>query len=254
MISYLKTGDFLQNRTTTKISKELGISENQVNEIRNGTLYPRKRINERIHKYYDSNNQPKEEVHNLTEIFESGITIGNKASKSRIFLSMIIVILISLLFTGFGYQPFWLFLLVLIIGIFVTLPSCFSQYWIINFKNIVNISYSKYGVIKLLQLMGLMKKYSTRIDYDSIQKVEIVYKKKSRFSPFDINPDYFNTNMYMKNGDILSINISYALSAQLTNFVVLLNQKGIDVYDKQSILIALQENKNLFDHFNKQYV
>lgn len=77
---------------------------------------------------------------------------------SHVLIGIIVVVLLSLFLTGFGYQAWWLFLIVLILGVFVTLPTCFSSYWQIDSKNIISITYDSNDALKLLQLLGLRKK------------------------------------------------------------------------------------------------
>ena len=64
------------------------------------------------------------------------IIVGTPVKLSHVLIGIIVVIFLSLFLTGFGYQPWWLFLIVLILGVFVTLPTCFSSYWQIDSKNI----------------------------------------------------------------------------------------------------------------------
>ena len=53
------------------------------------------------------------------------IIVGTPVKLSHVLIGMIVVVLLSLFLTGFGYQAWWLFLIVLILGVFVTLPTCF---------------------------------------------------------------------------------------------------------------------------------
>ncbi|WP_230318831.1 hypothetical protein [Lactobacillus crispatus] len=57
------------------------------------------------------------------------IIVGTPVKLSHVLIGIIVVIFLSLFLTGFSYQPWWLFLIVLILGVFVTLPTCFSSYW-----------------------------------------------------------------------------------------------------------------------------
>lgn len=57
------------------------------------------------------------------------IIVGTPVKLSHVLIGMIVVVLLSLFLTGFGYQAWWLFLIVLILGVFVTLPTCFNPYW-----------------------------------------------------------------------------------------------------------------------------
>jgi hypothetical protein len=46
---------------------------------------------------------------------KAALRVGNKVTWKRIIGTIIVVILVSALFTGFGYQPFWIFLIVLVL-------------------------------------------------------------------------------------------------------------------------------------------
>lgn len=86
------------------------------------------------------------------------VIVGKPVKVSHVLLGVILVVLLSLFVTGFGYLPWWIFLIVLILGIFITLPTCFSSYWSINKNRIKIIIYSDKDPIKLMQLLGLKKK------------------------------------------------------------------------------------------------
>ena len=118
------------------------------------------------------------------------VMIGKPVKISHVLLGVILVVLLSLFVTGFGYLPWWIFLIVLILGIFITLPTCFSSYWSIDKKRIKIITYSDKDIIKLMQLLGLKKKYTQIIDLNQIKTAEIRYTKNVRMSPVDFNPDY----------------------------------------------------------------
>ena len=82
------------------------------------------------------------------------IIVGNPVKLSHVLIGIIVVIFLSLFLTGFGYQPWWLFLIVLILGVFVTLPTCFSSYWQIDSKNITSITYDSNDARKCQYFCG----------------------------------------------------------------------------------------------------
>lgn len=45
------------------------------------------------------------------------IIVGTPVKLSHVLIGMIVVVLLSLFLTGFGYQAWWLFLIVLILGV-----------------------------------------------------------------------------------------------------------------------------------------
>jgi len=184
---------------------------------------------------------------------KDGLRVGNKVSPGRMILSVLFIIFISALFTGFGHQPLWLFLLVLFIGLFFTLPGCFQSYWIIHNNSMEHFYFSKYDVIKLAQLLGLTQKFKVEIKYHEIESAQLIYQKRSRTSPFDVQADDFRIKFILKNGHQKSLMIDHSLEVDLKAFVRLLNQENINVYDEQGILTTLAKGENIFEHFNASY-
>lgn len=116
------------------------------------------------------------------------IIVGTPVKLSHVLIGIIVVIFLSLFLTGFGYQPWWLFLIVLILGVFVTLPTCFSSYWQIDSKNITSITYDSNDALKLLQLLGLRKKDKQIINLSEIKNASVVYRKNLRSVPLILIP------------------------------------------------------------------
>ena len=73
---------------------------------------------------------------------DKSVTVGHKVNILHVILGLVLVILVSLFMTGFGYQPWWVLGLIILVGIFITLPTCFSGYWQINKNGITVVSYS----------------------------------------------------------------------------------------------------------------
>lgn len=117
---------------------------------------------------------------------------GTPIKLSHVLIGMIVVIFLSLFLAEFGYQPWWLFLIVLILGVFLTLPTCFSSYWQIDSKNITSITYDSNDALKLLQLLGLRKKDKQIINLSEIKNASVVYLKNLRLSPIDFDLDYLD--------------------------------------------------------------
>ena len=180
------------------------------------------------------------------------IIVGTPVKLSHVLIGMIVVVLLSLFLTGFGYQAWWLFLIVLILGVFVTLPTCFNPYWQISSENITIINYDINDVIKLMQLLGLHKKSKQVINLSDVKKVAVVYRKNVRLSPIDFNPDYLNLILDLGKGTNMTLTLGNVDYQQLNSIMGLLQDKNIVVDDKQNILQLLRENKNLFNHFHKK--
>ena len=135
------------------------------------------------------------------------IIVGTPVKLSHVLIGIIVVIFLSLFLTGFGYQPWWLFLIVLILGVFVTLPTCFSSYWQIDSKNITSITYDSNDALKLLQLLGLRKKDKQIINLSEIKNASVVYLKNLRLSPIDFDLDYLDLILYLNKGTKVTLSL-----------------------------------------------
>ena len=134
---------------------------------------------------------------------------GTPIKLSHVLIGMIVVIFLSLsLFLAeFGYQPWWLFLIVLILGVFLTLPTCFSSYWQIDSKNITSITYDSNDALKLLQLLGLRKKDKQIINLSEIKNASVVYLKNLRLSPIDFDLDYLDLILDLNKGTKVTLSL-----------------------------------------------
>ncbi|MGQ2375839.1 XRE family transcriptional regulator [Companilactobacillus zhachilii] len=179
------------------------------------------------------------------------LRVGNKVTWKRIIGTIIVVILVSALFTGFGYLPFWIFLIVLVLGLTVTLPACFNSYWMIYDNSLKIFNFSKNDLVKLEQLLGIRKMDIKQINYSDIKGAEFKYQKKQRVSPFDVSHDFFKINFKLKNGLAISLPIEPSLTANLTDFQCLLERNGVRVTDSQHIISILNNGDSLFEHFNQ---
>ena len=132
---------------------------------------------------------------------------GTPIKLSHVLIGMIVVIFLSLFLTEFGYQPWWLFLIVLILGVFLTLPTCFSSYWQIDSKNITSITYDSNDALKLLQLLGLRKKDKQIINLSEIKNASVVYLKNLRLSPIDFDLDYLDLILDLNKGTKVTLSL-----------------------------------------------
>lgn len=233
-----------------ELAVKLGVAKADIGKLRQNQLYPSHSLVEEISKVTGEQiTRPYQIDHDL----KNGLRVGNKVSPGRMALSILFIIFVSALLTGFGHQPLWLFLIVLFIGLFFTLPGCFQSYWIIHDTRMEHYSFSKYDAMKLAQLLGLTKKFHHVIEYDEVQTAQLIYHQKGRTSPFDVQPDDFRIKFVLKDGRKRSIPIDHNLELDLKNFVDLLNRFDINVYDEQNILTTMQKGENIFEHFNILY-
>ena len=180
---------------------------------------------------------------------DKSVTVGHKVNILHVILGLVLVILVSLFMTGFGYQPWWVLGLIILVGIFITLPTCFSGYWQINKNGITVVSYSSNDAMKLLQLLHIKKIYTKSYLFENIAKAEITYRKKIRISPIDFNPDFFKLNLTVNN-EAIQLELGNIQAKDLVEIVAILNNHGVAVYDRQQIIGLLEENKSLFNHFH----
>ena len=180
---------------------------------------------------------------------DKSVTVGHKVNILHVILGLVLVILVSLFMTGFGYQPWWVLGLIILVGIFITLPTCFSGYWQINKNGITVVSYSSNDVMKLMQLLHIKKIYTKSYLFENITKAEITYRKKVRISPIDFNPDFFKLNLTVNN-KVIQLELGNIQAKDLVEIVAIFNTHGVAVYDRQQIVGLLKENKNLFNHFH----
>jgi len=180
---------------------------------------------------------------------DKSVTVGHKVNILHVILGLVLVILVSLFMTGFGYQPWWVLGLIILVGIFITLPTCFSGYWQINKNGITVLSYSSNDVMKLMQLLHIKKIYTKSYLFENITNAEITYRKKVRISPIDFNPDFFKLNLTVNN-KVIQLELGNIQAKDLVEIVAIFNTHGVAVYDRQQIIGLLKENKNLFNHFH----
>ena len=180
------------------------------------------------------------------------IVIGKPVKISHVLIGAAAIVILSLFVTGFGYLPWWVFLIVLILGIFITLPTCFNSYWRINNEKVKITYYSNNDAIKLMQLLGLHKKDEQVIKLSNIENAEIIYKKNIRISPVDFNPDYLNLYLKTKDGNSCTLPLRNIDYQKLDTIIQFLKENQIELIDKQGIVQLLRENKNLFTHFHNK--
>ena len=180
------------------------------------------------------------------------IVIGKPVKISHVLIGAAAIVILSLFVTGFGYLPWWVFLIVLILGIFITLPTCFNSYWGINKEKVKITSYSNNDSIKLMQLLGLHKKDEQVVKLSNIENAKIAYKKNIRISPVDFNTDYLNLYLKTKDGKSCTLPLRNIDYQKLDTIIQFLKENQIELIDKQEIVQLLRENKNLFTHFHNK--
>ena len=97
----------------------------------------------------------------------------------------------------------------MILGLGITFPACFNQYWSVDKKQITITSYSNNDFKKLAQLFNLTSKYQTIINLSNVQEAAIVYRKIVRLSPFNFNPDHLLLGITTKDGKEIDLDYTY---------------------------------------------
>lgn len=230
-----------------ELAKQLHISPANIADLRNGTIFPSLDLLTEIDQV--EGNESVKTLKNVGRKF-TPFRIGNRISLTRVLLVILVIFFVSELLTGFGYQPFWLFAIVFLIGLVFVLPTCFNSYWLVTDKSLILNSFHKNSLIKAAQLIGLEKVKVTVIKYEEINKVAVIYKSKKRLSPFDFTGDYFTLRVELKNGTNTVITVDNNLKDNLLEFIYFLNSKNICVLDSQHILDLIESGENLFDYFS----
>lgn len=181
--------------------------------------------------------------------FKKPYIVGKKYTFKKGFCFLIFWLFISLLFTGFGYQPIWLFALLYLLGIFIILPILAEDYWIIDSKSIIINSYSKKNFTKLWQIVT-NRPQTKEIFYTTVSQMEIIYIKKIRISPFDFNCDNFYLLLSYKNKKV-KLDLNVPTKPFLPQFIAFLNRKQIAIIDKNQIIEHLIADDSLYDLKNK---
>ncbi|BDR57683.1 helix-turn-helix domain-containing protein [Xylocopilactobacillus apicola] len=181
--------------------------------------------------------------------FKKPYIVGNKFSFKKGILYLFIWTLSSLFLTGFGYQPFYIFLIVLTIGLILVLPELFDDYWIININDLSIKKYSKNDFRKISQLLFYPEE--EKIKYSDITNVEIIYKPKARISPFDIGFDNFYLKLRTKDKNY-RLELDYSGAKILPQFINYIERHNVDVYDKNNVIELLIKGESLYEYFNQR--
>lgn len=242
----LKTLRTKNGYTQEQIAKKLFISTQAVSKWENGSSIP---AIDNLLALSDLYNISLDELVQGSPFFKKPYLVGNKINFKKGFLFVITWLFICLLFTGFGYQPFWLLLSIFIIGILLVFPTIFNDYWVIENDGIRIKTYSKKNLVKLTELIT-HNQLSEKILYADITSVELIYKTKQRVSPFDISFDSFYLQLWSKNGEHKLI-FDTSTKKLLPQFAAFLNRQKITVIDDNNIVELLISGKSLYEVFNK---
>lgn len=184
--------------------------------------------------------------------FKKPRMVGRLFTYKRGLLFLLIWTLISLDFINISYQPMrWIFLLVMIIGLLLVLPTFFSDYWIIEQEYIEVQQFSQNYFRKLFELLR-RNKIKVRVHYRDIDSIEIIYRKKVRFSPFDVHPDYFYLVVNYAGSESIELNFDTHTREYLPQFIAFLSRKQVKVIDSQNIIEAFVRGESLSEYYDNK--
>lgn len=184
--------------------------------------------------------------------FKKPRMVGGQFTYRKGLMFLMIWNAISVLLTNFGYPPmrqvYWL---VMIVGLLLVFPTIFSDYWIIEQEYLEIQLYSQNIFRKFGELLK-ERKDRLRVPYDDIDMLEIIYRKKNRFSAFDTNPDYFYLVVNYADGKSVELNFDNHTREFLPQFIAFLSRKQVKVIDSQNIIEALVRGESLSEHYNNK--
>lgn len=246
----LKTIRIKNNLTQEQLSEKLFVSHQTISKWENGINVP---SIDNLLMLSDVYNISLDELLRGSSYFRKPFLVGKKVSLLRIVFIGITWLLISLFFTGFGYQPIWLFLLVFLLGGINTICVVIDDYWIITDKGISIFKYPKPYLKKLKVIFQMLIKKETNqqfVSYKNIEVLEIVYTKKNRMSPFDFNPDYFYIRLTTTSMNKVDLQITTKFIEYLPQAISYIEKRKISVSDKDELIPVIVAGKNLFAHMN----
>ena len=162
---------------------------------------------------------------------------------------IILAICLSIIY-WFGYQPWWLFLSLYIVGLIVVVPVGINSYWVIQPATIELHTYAASTLTKFRQIVFNCPRCQL-IHYTDLQRVTISYRCRKRLSPFDFNPDYFQL-ILKTNAQTYQLECALKASDYLPQFVSYLQRQGVTVDDPQQVVELLVSGKSLYQHFHTE--
>ena len=242
----LKTNRQKKGFTQEQVAKKLYLSTQAVSKWETGQSVPSIDNLLLLSDLYDLS---LDELVQGSPFFKKPHIVGKKYTPWKGCFFLIIWLFICLIFTGFGYQPIWLFGLLYLLGIFIILPVMAEDYWVIDLKSIVVKRYSTRNLIKLLQIV-MNRPQTNEIFYTTISKVEILYINRQRLSPFDFNCDNFYLLLSYNNKKV-KLDLNVPTKFFLPQFIDFLSRKQISVIDNDQIIKHLIADDSLYDLKNK---
>lgn len=243
----LKTQRKKQHLTQEQVARELMVTTQAISKWETGQAMP---SIDNLLRLSDLYNVSVDALIQGSPHFKKPRVIGKRFTYKKGLFFLLIWTLISLYFTGFSDQRMrGLFLLIMMIGLVLVFPTLFPDYWVIEQEYIDVQQYSQNYFRKLTELMR-RKNNKRRVYYKDIKTLDIIYRKKIRFSPFDINPDSFYVMLHSTEGEAIRLDFDRRTSEYLPQFIAFLSRKQVAVIDSQMIIEALVKGASLSEHCN----
>lgn len=248
--SLLKRYRIKNEFTQEQLAKRIYVSHQTISKWETGINVP---SIDNLLMLSDIYNISLDELIRGSSYFRKPFLVGKKFSLSMFLKISIIWLLISLLLTGFGYQSHWLFWSLFIFGEINVLCMVIKDYWIITTKGIIVCKYPNSYLKKLVKLFCILIRKDIGeyfIPYKEVQSLELIYIKKNRMSPFDINPDYFYIKLTdcRERRDILSISTEFIkFLPQAFSYI---EKRNVPIYDENELIPAIIEEANLYTYMN----
>ncbi|EJW9248977.1 helix-turn-helix transcriptional regulator, partial [Enterococcus faecalis] len=122
----LKTYRINNHYTQEQIAEKVHVTTQAISKWENGLSIP---SIDNLLILSDLYNVSIDELVQGSPYFKKPRIIGKKFNLKKGILFLLVWTLISLLFTGFGYQPIWIFILMMLVGIILVFPTVFPNYW-----------------------------------------------------------------------------------------------------------------------------
>jgi transcriptional regulator with XRE-family HTH domain len=106
----------------------------------------------------DLYNIPLDELIRGSRYFQKPFLVGKKMSRWTFLKISISWFTIVSILTGFSFQPWWLFLLLFVLGALNCFSLLVGNYWIVTQKSIDYCNYSKLPIKKIQQIFGMLIK------------------------------------------------------------------------------------------------
>ncbi|ARO06075.1 helix-turn-helix domain-containing protein [Lactiplantibacillus plantarum] len=247
LAALLKTRRCQYGLTQAQLASKLFVTTQAVSKWERGKAIP---SIDNLLALSDLYNLSLDELVRGSAFFPKPYIVGRRLSFGRLLGLGLFWLFVCLLFTGFGYQPWWLFLSLYIVGLIVVVPVGINSYWVIQPATIELHTYAASTLTKFRQIVFNCPQ-RLLIHYTDLQRVTISYRCRKRFSPFDFNPDYFRL-ILKTNAQTYQLECALKASDYLPQFVSYLQRQGVTVDDPQQVVELLVSGKSLYQHFHTE--